>query len=76
MSKGDMQKQWIWQQPQWPVFSWDPVKFAPILRGINQLQGKLLGSAEVIDETGNSDIWSYWQANRAFRSAAASRAGG
>ncbi len=36
---------WIWQQPDWPTFTWRDAQLAPLLRGINQLQGKLLGSA-------------------------------
>ena len=40
---------WIWQHKEWPKFTWDDVELAPILREINQLQGKLLGQTEGMD---------------------------
>lgn len=34
---------WIWQQPNWPHFSWQAVPLAPLLRACTQAQGRLLG---------------------------------
>jgi Fic family protein len=34
---------WIWQQPNWPHFSWQAEPLAPLLRACAQAQGRLLG---------------------------------
>ena len=34
---------WIWQQPNWPEFSWQAEPLAPLLRACSQAQGRLLG---------------------------------
>lgn len=34
---------WIWQQPNWPHFSWQADTLAPLLRACSQAQGRLLG---------------------------------
>ena len=34
---------WIWQQPNWPNFSWQPEALAPQLRACIETQGRLLG---------------------------------
>lgn len=34
---------WIWQQPNWPQFSWQANALAPMLRACGQAQGRLLG---------------------------------
>ena len=34
---------WIWQQPDWPRFSWQAEALAPLLRACGQAQGRLLG---------------------------------
>lgn len=34
---------WIWQQPEWPHFSWQVDPLAPLLRACTQAQGRLLG---------------------------------
>lgn len=34
---------WIWQQPNWPHFSWQAEALAPLLRACGQAQGRLLG---------------------------------
>ncbi|NQD96290.1 Fic family protein [Pseudomonas sp. CrR25] len=34
---------WIWQQPNWPHFSWQTEPLAPLLRACAQAQGRLLG---------------------------------
>lgn len=34
---------WIWQQPNWPQFSWQAEPLAPLLRACIQAQGRLLG---------------------------------
>ncbi|MFP3332485.1 Fic family protein [Pseudomonas sp. SIMBA_064] len=34
---------WIWQQPDWPHFTWHADSLAPLLRACTQAQGRLLG---------------------------------
>lgn len=34
---------WIWQQPEWPNFTWQAEPLVPLLRSCNQAQGRLLG---------------------------------
>ena len=34
---------WIWQQPDWPHFSWQAEMLNPLLRACTQAQGRLLG---------------------------------
>ncbi len=34
---------WIWQQPDWPHFTWQTGPLAPLLRACTQAQGRLLG---------------------------------
>ncbi len=34
---------WIWQQPDWPHFSWQAEALAPLLRACSQAQGRLIG---------------------------------
>lgn len=34
---------WIWQQPDWPIFTWQAEPLAPLLRACTQAQGRLLG---------------------------------
>ncbi|HAG19462.1 MAG TPA: DUF4172 domain-containing protein [Pseudomonas sp.] len=34
---------WIWQQPNWPRFSWQAEALASLLRACSQAQGRLLG---------------------------------
>ena len=34
---------WIWQQPNWPNFSWQAEVLHPLLRACTQAQGRLLG---------------------------------
>nr|WP_298115085.1 Fic family protein [uncultured Pseudomonas sp.] len=34
---------WIWQQPNWPHFTWQAESLAPMLRSCTQAQGRLLG---------------------------------
>lgn len=38
----------IWQQPDWPQFSWQAEALAPLLRACTQAQGRLLGMAGAI----------------------------
>ena len=44
-------KQWIWQQPEWPDFVWDS-SVAPLTRNIRKQIGELQGKASVLDESG------------------------
>lgn len=39
---------WIWQQPNWPHFSWQAEQLAPLLRACTQAQGRLLGMLGVV----------------------------
>ncbi|MFN3580782.1 MAG: DUF4172 domain-containing protein, partial [Pseudomonas sp.] len=40
---------WIWQQPEWPHFTWQAERLAPLVRACTQVQGRLLGMADVVD---------------------------
>lgn len=40
---------WIWQQPEWPHFTWQAERLAPLVRACTQAQGRLLGMAGVVD---------------------------
>lgn len=42
------QKKWIWQQANWPTFSWDSSALSVTLREVTQLQGTLLGKVGAI----------------------------
>jgi Fic family protein len=42
------QNKWIWQQQDWPNFSWNKDALAVTLREVTQLQGTLLGKAGAI----------------------------
>lgn len=37
------QPSWIWQQPDWPHFTWQAEQLAPLLRACIHAQGRLLG---------------------------------
>ncbi|QLC72636.1 Fic family protein [Pseudomonas sp. LPB0260] len=39
---------WIWQQPDWPHFTWQADALAPLLRACGQAQGRLLGMLGVV----------------------------
>ncbi|MCI3943406.1 cell division protein Fic [Pseudomonas syringae] len=39
---------WIWQQPDWPVFSWNNELLAPLLRECAKAQGRLLGMSGAV----------------------------
>ncbi|MAB42576.1 MAG: cell filamentation protein Fic [Pseudomonadales bacterium] len=41
--------QWIWQRPEWPVFTWQADALAAPLRACVQAQGSLLGMAGAVD---------------------------
>ncbi|WP_350669637.1 DUF4172 domain-containing protein, partial [Pseudoalteromonas sp. 43-MNA-CIBAN-0464] len=34
---------WIWQQQNWPNFTWDAAALAPLLRDLSYNQGLLVG---------------------------------
>ncbi|MBF8726302.1 Fic family protein [Pseudomonas putida] len=40
--------QWIWQQPDWPAFTWQTETLAPLLRTCGQVQGRLLGMLDAV----------------------------
>jgi Fic family protein len=46
--------QWLWQQPDWPEFTWHEAQLAPLLREITQLQGQLMGSSSAINASGST----------------------
>ena len=39
---------WIWQQPDWPNFTWHAEHLAPLLRNCVQAQGQLMGMASSV----------------------------
>ena len=43
-----MTPQWIWQQPDWPNFTWNAERLAPLLRECIQTQGRLMGMASSV----------------------------
>ena len=43
-----MTPQWIWQQPDWPNFTWNTERLAPLLRECIQAQGRLMGMASSV----------------------------
>ncbi|EJM59870.1 Fic family protein [Pseudomonas sp. GM48] len=43
-----MTPQWIWQQPDWPNFTWNAERLAPLLRECVQAQGRLMGMASSV----------------------------
>jgi Fic family protein len=46
-----MTPQWIWQQPDWPEFTWNAERLAPLLRECVQAQGRLMGMASSVDSS-------------------------
>lgn len=42
-----MSSTWIWQQPDWPSFTWNEAIFAPRLRDVRLKSGVLIGKASV-----------------------------
>ena len=54
-------KAYIYQQNDWPNFTWDSNKLLPLLGRVRSLQGKLIGSMESLgfelrNEANNFDI--------------------
>ncbi|HGM4105761.1 TPA: Fic family protein [Pseudomonas aeruginosa] len=47
---------WIWQQPNWPQFSWQAEQLAPLLRACTQAQGRLLGMLGAV--SGDTEVQS------------------
>ncbi|KQN43363.1 cell filamentation protein Fic [Pseudomonas sp. Leaf48] len=43
-----MAPKWIWQQPDWPNFTWRDECLAPLLRECIQAQGRLMGMASSV----------------------------
>ncbi|MBV6663894.1 Fic family protein [Pseudomonas yamanorum] len=46
---------WIWQQPDWPHFHWQPERLAALLRECTQAQGKLLGMLGSVSQAQSSE---------------------
>jgi len=42
------QTTWIWQQPDWPRFTWEDDVIQPLLRSVRLKQGMLLGKAGAV----------------------------
>ncbi|MBF8643915.1 Fic family protein [Pseudomonas luteola] len=40
---------WIWQQPEWPAFTWQENDLVQLLRACNQAQGRLLGMSSTVE---------------------------
>ncbi|MDY7566952.1 Fic family protein [Pseudomonas sp. RTC3] len=49
---------WIWQQSDWPHFTWRADRLAPLLRGCSQAQGRLLGmiGAAGVDASAQTEL--------------------
>lgn len=47
MTQESVQK-WIWQQPDWPHFSWQDAQIQPLLRQVRLTLGILLGKASTV----------------------------
>ena len=45
---------WIWQQDNWPEFTWDAATLAPALAAARRIQGEVAGMAKLLDT--NSDL--------------------
>ncbi|WP_223521911.1 Fic family protein [Pseudomonas sp. GL-B-19] len=43
-----MAPHWIWQQPDWPNFTWQSERLTPLLRECVQAQGRLMGMASSV----------------------------
>lgn len=43
-----MASHWIWQQPDWPSFTWHAERLTPLLRECVQAQGRLMGMASSV----------------------------
>jgi len=46
-----MAPHWIWQQPDWPNFTWQSERLTPLLRECVQAQGRLMGMASSVDSS-------------------------
>ncbi|WED44415.1 Fic family protein [Legionella cardiaca] len=46
----DTQKNWIWQQLDWPKFHWDEAVIQPLLRAVRLKQGVLLGRTGAVND--------------------------
>ena len=42
-------QKWIWQQPEWPNFRWDPSALGSALARARLAQGKVLGATRLLD---------------------------
>lgn len=52
MSESQVPPIWIWQQSDWPTFTWQDQPLEPLLIEINRLQAKLLGDIGAVDASG------------------------
>jgi Fic family protein len=46
-----MTPHWIWQQPDWPNFTWQAERLTPLLRECVQAQGQLMGMASSVSSS-------------------------
>ena len=44
-------RQWIWQHPNWPDFTWDEGRLSPLLSRARKQQGHLLGAARLFNNS-------------------------
>jgi len=42
-------QEWIWQQPDWPLFRWNQGILASVLARARLAQGKVLGATQLLD---------------------------
>ncbi|MHC8329173.1 Fic family protein [Pseudomonas sp. LB1P83] len=46
-----MAPHWIWQQPDWPNFTWQAERLTPLLRECVQAQGRLMGMVSSVNSS-------------------------
>lgn len=49
-------KRWIWQQPEWPHFKYDPEPIEALERAFIETSGRILGLSEHVDEENRSQL--------------------
>lgn len=48
---GNRRKHWIWQEREWPSFTWDVAALAAPLAAARRSQGEVIGMARLLDES-------------------------
>lgn len=50
-------KKYIWEQKNWPHFTWDDLALSRILEKVSYSQGKLVGKFESLNDSENKELW-------------------